>query len=72
LLQPLRNTGFIPEQPVLPLHALQSQAPIMLCMAGEPMKLPLISISIVAYTVLAAAWICYAELASVFKAGAPF
>lgn len=36
------------------------------------MKLPLISLTIVIYTVLAAAWLCYAELASAFRAGAPF
>ena len=36
------------------------------------MKLPLISITIVVYTVLAAAWLCYAELTSLFRVGAPF
>jgi len=30
------------------------------------MKLPLISASVVAYTLLAAIWICYAELVALF------
>lgn len=30
------------------------------------MKLPLISATVVAYTLLAAAWICYAELVSLY------
>jgi hypothetical protein len=29
---------------------------------GVPMKLPLISASVIAYTLIAMAWICYAEL----------
>jgi hypothetical protein len=36
------------------------------------MKLPFISATIVVYTILAAAWLCYAELTSAFRAGAPF
>lgn len=36
------------------------------------MKLPLISATIVAYTLLAAVWLCYTDLASLYRAGAPF
>lgn len=36
------------------------------------MKLPIISATVVAYTLVAAIWICYSELASLFRAGAPF
>ncbi|WP_166894493.1 hypothetical protein [Massilia sp. CCM 8734] len=32
------------------------------CFREFDMKLPLIAVSVVAYTVLALAWICYAEL----------
>jgi hypothetical protein len=36
------------------------------------MKLPLISASIFAYIVLAAIWLCYADLTSLHRIGAPF
>ncbi len=36
------------------------------------MKLSLISASIIAYTVLAAAWICDARLNTLTQVGAPF
>jgi hypothetical protein len=36
------------------------------------MKLPLISASIVAYIVLATAWICHTGLSALYRSGAPF
>jgi hypothetical protein len=42
------------------------------CKQENMMKLSLISATIIAYTVLAAAWLCYAELTSAFRTGAPF
>jgi hypothetical protein len=36
------------------------------------MKLPLISASIVAYILLATAWICHTGLSTLYRSGAPF
>jgi hypothetical protein len=36
------------------------------------MKLPLISASVVAYIVLATAWICHTGLSALYRSGAPF
>ncbi len=33
------------------------------------MKLPLISLTVVVYTILAVAWICYSQLSSQLNAG---
>ncbi len=44
-----------------PYHGVNHQRET--AMGSSTMKLPLITATVVAYTVLAMAWICYAELA---------